>query len=78
MLKLRNLITVYATSESIMKCFGCGKIGHLIRVCPDKIDENATVQTTNTQSNPPEAVSVTVDAVAPADADADAAAGSGG
>jgi len=22
--------TVYATSESIMKCFGCGKIGHLI------------------------------------------------
>ena len=37
--------TVYATSENIMKCFGCGKINHLIRDCPEKIDENATVQT---------------------------------
>ncbi|XP_051968346.1 uncharacterized protein LOC127633349 [Xyrauchen texanus] len=57
--------TVYATSESIIKCFGCGKIGHLIRACPDKADENATVQT-NSQSNVAEAVSVTEDVVAPA------------
>ncbi len=24
-----------------MKCFGCGKTGHLVRVCPDKSGTNA-------------------------------------
>lgn len=69
--------TVYATSESIMKCFGCGKINHLIRDCPEKIDENATVQT-NTQSNPSEVVSVTEDVVDPVAAVASASGGSVG
>lgn len=55
--------TVYATSESIMKCFGCGKIGHLIRACPEKMEENATVQT-NSENNHSGVVSVTEDVVA--------------
>lgn len=69
--------TVYATSENIMKCFGCGKINHLIRDCPEKIDESATVQT-NTQSNPSEVVSVTEDVVDPAAAVASVSGGSVG
>lgn len=28
---------IFATTES-MKCFGCGKEGHLIRACPEKIE----------------------------------------
>ncbi|KAL0150933.1 hypothetical protein M9458_053852, partial [Cirrhinus mrigala] len=49
---------ICATSESIMKCFGCNKIGHLIRACPDKIDGIDAAQT-NSQSNVSEVVSVT-------------------
>lgn len=30
--------TFYGTSESIIKYFDCGKIGHLIRVCLEKIE----------------------------------------
>lgn len=31
---------IYATS-SMMKCFGCGKEGHTIRACPDKLIQSA-------------------------------------
>ncbi|KAI2643940.1 Transposon TX1 uncharacterized 82 kDa protein [Labeo rohita] len=27
-------------STDVIKCFGCGKIGHLVRFCPDKNDKN--------------------------------------
>lgn len=30
--------TIYATSGSVMKCFGCGKFGHLVHSCPDAVD----------------------------------------
>lgn len=32
---------IFATTES-MKCFGCGKVGHLVRACPDKNVVNGT------------------------------------
>lgn len=52
--------TVYAISESIMRCYGCGKIGHLIRACPEKMEENGTVQTTS-ENNQSRVVSVAED-----------------
>ncbi len=30
--------TVYATSDTTIKCFSCSKIGHLVRDCPNKKD----------------------------------------
>lgn len=32
---------VFASSDTTIKCFGCGKIGHLSRNCPDKVNKNA-------------------------------------
>ncbi len=32
--------TVFVSTDG-MKCFGCGKTGHLVRVCPDKSGTNA-------------------------------------
>lgn len=32
--------TVHATSE-MMKCFGCGTVGHLIPSCPERLGESA-------------------------------------
>lgn len=32
--------TVFVSTD-VMKCFGCGKMGHLVRVCPDKNGTNA-------------------------------------
>lgn len=42
---------IFATTES-MKCFGCGKVGHLVRICPDKnIAKGPEVEIeTNTQN----------------------------
>ncbi|XDV26277.1 hypothetical protein PO909_030035 [Leuciscus waleckii] len=31
---------VFASSDTTMKCFGCSKIGHLSRNCPDKMNTN--------------------------------------
>lgn len=39
--QLVSAIKKIATTES-MKCFGCGKVGHLVRVCPDKNVLNGT------------------------------------
>lgn len=36
--------TVFATSDTTIKCFNCSKIGHLVRDCPNK-KENAAVNT---------------------------------
>lgn len=33
--------TIHATSE-MMKCFGCGTVGHLIHSCPGRLGETAT------------------------------------
>ncbi len=33
---------IYATTEK-MKCFNCGGVGHLIRTCPSKTNENRSV-----------------------------------
>ncbi len=33
---------IYATTEK-MKCFNCGEVGHLIRTCPSKTNENRSV-----------------------------------
>lgn len=35
------LTMLFASSDTTIKCFGCGKIGHLIRSCPDKGSKNA-------------------------------------
>ncbi|KAL7853086.1 hypothetical protein SRHO_G00188710 [Serrasalmus rhombeus] len=32
---------VYISSETAMKCFWCGQVGHLVRTCPVKADGNA-------------------------------------
>ncbi|KAL7853154.1 hypothetical protein SRHO_G00189390 [Serrasalmus rhombeus] len=32
---------VYISSETAMKCFWCGQVGHLVRTCPVKEDGNA-------------------------------------
>lgn len=46
---------IYATTDK-MKCFKCGEVGHLIRACPGKNQENvsATVDIVNV-SEPVEA-----------------------
>ena len=31
-------IDVLFATSNVMKCFGCGKEGHVIRVCPEKPD----------------------------------------
>lgn len=54
--------TIYATSESIMKCFGCGKIGHLIRSCTSGGETGQG----DVQGESSAAASVAVDAAAPA------------
>ncbi|KAI5086075.1 ubiquitin-conjugating enzyme E2 variant 3 isoform X3, partial [Silurus meridionalis] len=28
--------SIFVTSDTEMKCFNCGKMGHLVRACPDK------------------------------------------
>ncbi len=33
---------IYATMEK-MKCFNCGEVGHLIRTCPSKTNENRSM-----------------------------------
>lgn len=32
--------TVFVTSDTVMKCFGCGGMGHLIRACPSRPTQN--------------------------------------
>lgn len=34
-----------------MKCFGCGKVGHLVRACPDKNVSNGTEDESGSQSH---------------------------
>jgi len=41
---------IFATTES-MKCFGCGKVGHLVRACPDKNVPNVTDDESGSQSH---------------------------
>lgn len=43
---------VFATTGK-MKCFGCNKVGHLIRDCPDKRETLATEQNVNDVIVPP-------------------------
>ena len=43
--------SVYVSS-CLMKCFGCGRAGHLVRACPDKMDNTPAVVEANSEQGP--------------------------
>lgn len=41
---------IYATTDK-MRCFGCGKAGHLVRLCPDKVENAVNDETVRQQTS---------------------------
>lgn len=54
--KVDNFSYVIYASTSVMKCFGCGQTGHLVRACPKAKGNSSDVQTNHENNSMPNGI----------------------